>query len=398
MNKKRILFIINDLLPGGAQRVVLDIARNLNRNLFDVHVIALRDVADVRSAKGDLVGLFVKYGVSYEILGWKKSLTIAGFKALIGSIKRFNPDISHMHLPYSIIVGTIASKIAGVRYLVAHEHNTDEFDPWRIKALRFFTDKFLSLVICYTDIVEKAIYGGTHVLMKEEDYLRFLSPLPHSLTIYNGIDTKRLLSLRDSLDREAARELLHVSPGQILVLATGRLISWKGHEHLIRSFAHVVNERKDISLRIIGYGPLENHLKNLIRDLHLEEHVALLGLRTDAQELLVSADIFSNVYTYDDNTLVKEALGVSGLEALASGIPTIVGFHPSANKFVTNNLDAYVVDPKDEVALARAIVELASDPARRKELGQNASKNMQETFDWSNIARRYEQVYTLLCK
>lgn len=398
MNKKRILFIINDLLPGGAQRVVLDIARNLNRETFDVHVIALREVVDVRSAKGDLVALFIKYGVSYEILGWKNSVTITDFKALISSIKRFSPDISHMHLPYSIIVGTIASKIAGIRHLIAHEHNTDEFDSWRIKLLRFFTDKFLSLVICYTDIVEEAIYGETHVLMKQEDCLNFSSPLPHSLTIYNGIDTKGLLSLRNSLDKKTTRELLRVSSDQILVLATGRLISWKGHEHLIRSFAHVVRERKDVSLRIIGYGPLENYLKNLISDLHLEKYVALLGLRTDAQELLASADIFSNVYTYDDKTLVKEALGVSGLEALASGIPTIVGFYPSANKFVTNNVDAYVVDPKDEAALARAIVELASNPVRRNELGQNASKNMQETFDWSNIARRYEQVYTLLCK
>ncbi len=398
MKKIKVLYIINDLLPGGAQRVVLDVARSLNREQFDVHVIALRDVKNVGQGKGeDLTTRFRDFGVSFEILNWAGRLSLAQMRKLISSIRIFAPDVVHFHLPYSIIVGSIASWIARAPVRIAHEHNTHEFDPWKVRFLRALIKPLISLVICYTDIVEEALFGKSNVYMKKEDDI-LLTKKTKSLTIFNGIDAKIFSHLQTSLDKSSKRKEVGIKEGEIFLLATGRLISWKGHEHLIRSFALVLKERRDIQLRIVGYGPLDEELRRLVETLGLKENVRLLGLRTDAHELLVSADIFSNVYTYSAGTSVKEALGIAGLEAIASGTGTLVGYYESADKFAKDGVDCLFVDPQSEEDLKKAICRLAIDKELRENLGKNGMKNMQETFDWENIARRYEQVYTFLCK
>ncbi len=98
MNKKiKVLYIINDLLPGGAQRVVLDVARNLNKEKFEVCIIALRNVKDVGGNEGgDLKKNFESYNVPYTILGWKKGVHFQEFKQLVETIKKYNPNIQSL--------------------------------------------------------------------------------------------------------------------------------------------------------------------------------------------------------------------------------------------------------------------------------------------------------------
>lgn len=398
MNRKiKVLYIINDLLPGGAQRVVLDIARNLNKEKFDVHTIALRNVKDLEGGEGgDLKKSFEHYNVSYTILGWRKGLHFQEFKQLVEDIKKYSPDIVHLHLPFSIIVGSLASWIAGVKVRIAHEHNTSEFDPWKVRLLKFLTQPLISLTICYTDIIENALFGTRNIFTDIEKEIS-LSKKNRSITIFNGIDVEMLSSLKSSVDKEKKRLSVDIGQQDIFVLVTGRFVSWKGHEHLIRSFSHVVKERKNIKLRIIGYGPLEEKLKELVFSLNLQNYIRFLSLRTDALELLVSADIFCNVYTYSDQTAVKEALGIAGLEALASGVASIIGFYPSADKFTDNGKNCIYVFPYDEIALKNAILRLADDGEGRKKLSASSVKYMKERFDWSYVAKKYEGVYTFLC-
>jgi glycosyltransferase involved in cell wall biosynthesis len=395
MKKRKILFLINDLLPGGAQRVVLDIASHIDPELHEPVVVALRSSAILQGGRESLDQEFSRKGVKTMNLGWHGHPSIQGFLNLIRLIREESPDVIHAHLPYAVILGAVAGKLAGARQIIAHEHNTREFDPFLIRFLRRAVSPFINLSICYTDEVESSIFGAVHMYMSSSDD-HCLAAGARSITVFNGIDTADVATRARGIDKEKIRSSLGVRGGETLVLAVGRLISWKGHEHLIRSFSHVVLHRKDIKLRIVGYGPLESELQNCIRVMNLSDHVELIGSRSDAVELMAAADIFSNVYTYDQQTTVREAAGLAGLEALATGTPVIMGDYPSTRRIAPNGI-AVVVDPRSEDSLAQAIEALADAPEERDRIGHAAAHFMQEAMDVRKVARRYEQVYAWLC-
>jgi L-malate glycosyltransferase len=394
MRKTKVLFLINDLLPGGAQRVVLDIASNINHDLYDPVVVSLRNAATLHGGMEPMDHEFSEAGIRVLTLGWNGHPSVSEFLDLMRMIRRESPDIIHAHLPYSVILGTIAARLAGVRRIIAHEHNTREFDPFLIRFLRALVAPFVDLVICYTDEVEHSLFGDVHTFMAADDDL--LSGRVRSLTVFNGIDTQKVLALAHATDRDGVRNELGVSHGEILVVAVGRLVSWKGHEHLVRAFARVISRRKDIKLRIAGYGPMEDTFRDLILKQGLASHVSLLGARADAVALMRSADIISNVYTYEPGTAVQEAAGLAGLEALTTGTPVILGDYPSTARIAPGGIAA-VVDPYDEEALAKTIEHLADNPAERIRLGAAASHFMQEAMDVRKVAGRYERVYAWLC-
>ena len=393
MNKKKIVFVINDVLPGGAQRVVYDIARHLDTAKFSPYVIALRTSEQTGNKGGDLLPLFKEKNIPVHIMGWQGHPSLSDFKKLMYVMKEISPDIVHSHLPYSVIIGTIAAKLAGVKKIVAHEHNTHEFDPWKIRVGRYLVSFFIDIVVCYTDIVEQSLYGKVDIFESPSQFPN--AKIPHSITIFNGIDVKKMIEDRSRISRESKRASLGISPNDILVLAVGRFISWKGHAHLIRTCAQVVKRMPRIKLCIVGYGPLFEECEELIRTLEVSDSVKLLGLRTDAFELMCAADIISNVYTYDTDTKVKEGLGIAGLEALGSGTATIVGYYPSVDKFISEKETCFV-DPYSEKELSTAIERLALDPDQRVRLGASAQARVLETLDWSIVSLRYQNLYDYL--
>jgi glycosyltransferase involved in cell wall biosynthesis len=297
-------------------------------------------------------------------------------------------------------------RLAGIKKIISHEHNTYDFLSWKLKLVRKLIHPLISMTVCYTDVVEQQMFGSVHVI-SEKDLAA--SNYPRHGTIFNGIDLSELKKALTTVDKKAKRAELGIAENALIVSTVGRMIDWKGQESLIRAaaqYAQHPNNNPRIDTLIIGYGPDDQKLRSLAAELGVtgdtgsvtgdSGHVHFLGARTDVYELLAITDIFSLVLTYSDTITVTEAVGVAGLEAMAAGAAFIAADYPSAKKFVTNGQNGILVPPKDIDALASTIQTLAHDPAQREQLGKAAAQFVADTLDWSSLIHIYEKLYIIL--
>jgi glycosyltransferase involved in cell wall biosynthesis len=174
--------------------------------------------------------------------------------------------------------------------------------------------------------------------------------------------------------------------GSIRCLAVARLVERKGLGELIRAFGLLPRGR--FSLEIVGDGPDEGILRNLVSSLGLAGEVNFLGSleRSAVAERYREADLFTLPSS-------AEAFGNVFAEALASGLPIIgstVGGIPELVEHGTNGLLVPAGNPE---ALAQAIRYIADDPELRSKMSARNRAKAEATLQWSQVTRRYVAIY-----
>ena len=162
------------------------------------------------------------------------------------------------------------------------------------------------------------------------------------------------------------------------------LVPHKGQRHLISAAAIVRQQVPDAHLVILGEGELRETLERQIKHLNLEKHVLLVGFRPDALAYLKSFDIFVM-------SSLMEGLGTSVLDAMACARP-VVATRAGGIPEVVTEAAATLVPPKDDQAMAREILALLDDPARRSPYGRGRPRAragpLQRPADGARDARR----------
>jgi glycosyltransferase involved in cell wall biosynthesis len=155
-------------------------------------------------------------------------------------------------------------------------------------------------------------------------------------------------------------------PGELRVVATGRLISRKGLDHLLRAYALSVAQRPAITLRVVGSGPAEAELRRLADELGVS--VGFDGF-VDQPDLPA---VYARAQAYVFPTLM-DPFGIVLLEAAASGLPIVASPYGGATlDLIEDERTGLVRDPFEQAAFAAALVRLADDPALRRRLGDAA--------------------------
>lgn len=169
-------------------------------------------------------------------------------------------------------------------------------------------------------------------------------------------------------------------PSKILFL--GRLIDCKGPDKLIRAFATAKSNGLRGTLTIAGDGPLRRYCEELSHTLNVNNSVEFLGTVTSAQgeQLRNQSDIFSAHNCTGDRTKRVESFGVSILEAMACGMPVVTGRSGGIVDMVNSGTNGYLFEPNDIDQHARWLLELERNPARRRELGENAKRTVENKF------------------
>ena len=150
------------------------------------------------------------------------------------------------------------------------------------------------------------------------------------------------------------------------IIAVGRLSEQKNHPLLIRAFSKIAEEYPDEKLRIYGEGVLRTSLQELIDSLGLTDRILLMGTTADVPQVLAEGKIFvlSSDYEGMPNCL---------MEALAVGIPSISTDCPCGGPkmLIQNGENGLLVPVGDEDALVDALRALLSDPGYAQRIGQN---------------------------
>ncbi len=417
MQKKRVLYVIEELSRGGAERVVVELARRIDRRRFEPYVCCLRE-------KGAMAGDLKAANVPVFEMHKRRSIDLRMLVRLCRAIRSLKIDIVHTHLFTANAWGRLAARLAGVPRVVASEHSVDESRD----GLRLLIDR--ALAACTDTVIAKA--DAVADFCRRRIGVNGGKPR----VVPNGVD----VSQYNRASRNAVRREMGVPENSILVATVGRLAAEKDHANLLRALAHIgkkqtgmvtvtnypsdpdgssgrgpgtggidpdlpgtglygsgeirrlatvtIPERCELQLVtwIVGEGPLEEELKKKARELGIDESVRFLGARDDVPRLLAAPDIFVI-------SSRREGMPLSLLEAMASGLAVIVTAVGGCAEVVRHGHNGVVVPPANPLALARAVAELAGDAQKRAELGRNALKTAREKFSLQEAVRTIEKIY-----
>jgi len=289
---------------------------------------------------------------------------------LKGHLGRRNADILHVHNPFGyFLYGALAARAAGGTRIVNTIHLTAMFDHPRFgrrgRAV-FWTAAML------TD-------GLVSVCADVDTFLRnrFLLPGRKLFVVDNGIDLAPFLAV-------PARK----PSTEVIFGFAGRMAPEKNHRVLIDAFAQLYRSHGNVRLRLLGGGPLETTLKKQVRDLGLDHVVEFRGFSHDVPGFLGGLDIYVLPSDF-------EALPLSLLEAIASGLTVVATKVGGVPRVVENTESGWLCVPDDASAL-RAAMESALAAPDRGTRGERARHLVIEHYSAERMGRDYEALYQKL--
>lgn len=366
----RILHIINQLAPCGAEILLLNVLKYSNRKEFDYHIMLPYGEDELDYRARDM-------GVELHHLGGAK----VGSRKLLGEgiekIKSLKPDLINTHTRFSDMVGLYGGKVAGVKKRMMTVHQCGmyflESKPFYRGVMEYFVVRYA----CHFVAVSKSV---------KEYVIKYGNIRDDRITvIYNGIDLEIWRKEPES-DRSTIRKSFGLSDSDYVVAAPARLFPEKGFDHLIREFDVFSKKRQNAKLVICGFGPCENNLKNLVKRFNLENRILFLGNIPNLQELFKASDCFAL-------SSRKEGFGLAFVEAMASGLPVIGSNVGAIPELISHEKDGLIFNIRIPGDLVKALDRIYSDKTLAESLGNAGKKKALEQFDVAFASKKYEELY-----
>ena len=173
-----------------------------------------------------------------------------------------------------------------------------------------------------------------------------------------------------------------------IILTTGRLVERKGHDVVLGALHKLKESVPEAHYVIIGEGPMEEAVKQMVKTLGLEDSVSLIGKVSD-YELAAWYEI-CDVFVMISRQLKNEdaeGFGIVYLEANMFGKPVIAGKSGGVAEAVSDNETGILIEPTDQHEILSAIEKLLKNPEEAKRLGENGRRRVEQNFQWNKQAQ-----------
>ncbi len=213
--------------------------------------------------------------------------------------------------------------------------------------------------------------------------------IPHQdvFRIYNGLRATSTLEERDCKDtsdlRRQVREELALPQTAQLLLTVARLEPHKGHDYLIPTISHIINEFKDVRFEREGEGQQKDFLMEKLKEYRIAEEVLLLGYRSDVSRLMQSADLFVFPTYYEGHPF-------SLLEAMMHGLPIVSADASGIPELIEHKVHGVLSRTGDSCDLLEAIRWALRHPDRMREMAKNAKLRVLEFSEEKMIEQTLE--------
>lgn len=203
------------------------------------------------------------------------------------------------------------------------------------------------------------------------------------VTVHSGVDLNKF----DTNDQEQAdlREELGIPPSTKLIGNVSALAPHKDYGTFIKTAQLAIQAGLDAKFLAIGDGPLRKQVAQAVHDAGLEDHVLLLGFRSDVVDILPQLDAFLI-------TSKTEGLGTSILDAQAAGIPIVATNAGGIVEIVKHEQTGLLADVADASGLSEQLVKLMSNASLRRELVAQAKAQVQQ-YSKQETARKTKAIY-----
>ena len=202
-----------------------------------------------------------------------------------------------------------------------------------------------------------------------------------------GIPTDKIRIVPEGIDLSRWNKLAKETPRQRdgrTILCVARQYPRKRIDDLMRSLVRVRSVVPEVRTIIVGAGPEHKRLRKLKRELGLSDIVDMCGELSSDDEVARfyrQADIFCL-------PSVQEGFGIVFLEAMANSLPIVATTATAIPEVVPDGQAGLLVPPRDESALATALIRLLRNEQERKRLGQFGRLHVRQ-YDWPNVAAQF---------
>jgi glycosyltransferase involved in cell wall biosynthesis len=152
----------------------------------------------------------------------------------------------------------------------------------------------------------------------------------------------------------------------------------------------VSDEINEVRFLLVGDGVLRSEIEELIGKLKIDDKVVLLGWRDDIPEIMNCIDILVL-------TSLWEGLPRVFPQAMASGVPVIATKVDGAQEAIKNDINGYLLPPKDINGIAEKVIYLIRHPEKASEMGEKGKSLVEEFSIWKMLEQQ-EELYASLLK
>lgn len=358
----KTLFLLTSMPVGGAETLLVDLVRRMDRRRFSPEIACLKDLGEL----GELMSHEVKTTCNYLTNKWDLRV----LPRLANYLKQNRIDaLVTVGAGDKMFWGRLAARLAGTPVIACALHSTGWPDGvGRMnRALTPITDAFIG------------------VAEEHGRYLRDQEGFPSEKVnvIPNGVDTNRFQP--DITANSIVRQELSIPIDAPVCSIVAALRPEKNHDMFLKGAALIRQRFPDTRFLIVGDGPERDRLEQLKAHLGLSEAVRFLGTRKDIPAILAASNLCAL-------TSKMEANPVSILEALSTRVPVVATRVGSVPTTVIDNETGFLVPAGDEAAFADRVSQLLAQPAEAARMGRNGRDLVCKDWSVDAMVRGYENL------
>lgn len=380
--KKCVLFVLDDLAIGGAQQLVLTLAKGMDQSKFKIVVCTLfsRD----ENLQEPLYEELIDIGISVYKLGmttWRDFNTIKKFFTIL---KKEKVDIVHGHMVPADFWSCLFARLYGAKSIYTR-HNTYPIKDINQKISTFILNRFLAdKIVSISDSISTNL-----VTVCKASHNKIIK-------IRNCIDTT---IFNPDVSGDKIRNELSLNNGEIIVGNTSSLQKRKGYDIFIKTAAYVIERHSLVRFVIFGEGNEKKKLQDQIKSIGLQDKIILAGNRRNMNEVMAAIDVF--LFT----PYWGEGLPLSVLEVMASGKPVVATNIGSNNELIIDGKSGYLPTPEkwtmgveliNHIPLAEKICYLVKNRDIADVMGRYGRELIKSTFSSEVMVKETERLYLSL--
>jgi glycosyltransferase involved in cell wall biosynthesis len=347
MTKKPIAFFIPNLYGGGAEKVVINLLKDMSQLNLPLDLV-------VASAEGPYLEQIPK---NVHLVNLAKGGVLKSVLPLSRYLKDNRPRVLISHMNHANVAAVLANKIARIdTKLILVEHNT--LSVGKSKLLRAkFIPIMMKWVYPYADNIVCVSEGVAQDLIFQLGLAK-----EKVKVIYNPVVNEELITKA----QESIEHPWFYKGAPPVFLSVGRLTEQKDFITLLEAFA-LLKEQVEARLLILGDGELRGKLEARIDQLGIAEYVSLPGFTTNPYRYMSQASAFVLSSRW-------EGLGIVLIEAMACGCPVIATDCPSGPQEILEAGKYGYLSPVGEVkALAKNMLQVLKAPISKDLLKQRST-------------------------
>lgn len=335
---KKVLFLIHDLLGGGAEKVLVNLVNNMDYSKFDVTVMCIFDVGENKKSLRSEV--HYKYVYKKVFKGNQHFMKLLSPESLH---KKYIKDVYDIEIAY--LEGPCARIISGCRNshtkLVAWIHCTMKSKEQIAGSFRCYNEA----ANCYKRFDRIACVSKD----TQECFRKYCNANSNLCVFYNTNESSRIrMESMEPIEEFADN-------GKFRMIGTGKLEKLKGFDRIIRIHKRLLDEGYPVETFILGKGSEEGNLRILMKDLQVEDSVGLLGYQSNPHKYVSKCDLFVCAS-------FSEGFSTAATEALIVGTPVCTVDVSGMKELLGENNEYGIITENNEEALYNGIKKLLDNP------------------------------------